>query len=88
VLCPGGAYDRSPCGTGTSAKMASLHARGVLAPGEEWRQESVTGSLFVGWLEEQEGALVPRVRGTAFVTGEATLRFDAADPFRRGFTAC
>jgi 4-hydroxyproline epimerase len=88
VLCPGGAYDRSPCGTGTSAKMASLHARGVLAPGEEWRQESITGSRFVGWLEARGGELIPRVRGSAFVTGEATLRFPADDPFRRGFTAC
>lgn len=88
VLCPGGAYDRSPCGTGTSAKMATLHARGLLVPGAEWRQESVTGSRFVGWLEERDGVLVPHVRGTAFVTGEATLCFDPADPFRRGFTAC
>lgn len=87
VLCPGLAYDRSPCGTGTSAKMAVLAARGKLAPGERWRQESVTGSLFEGWLEEKGGALVPRVRGRAFVTGRATLFFDPRDPFREGFTA-
>lgn len=87
VLCPGLAYDRSPCGTGTSAKMAVLAARGRLAPGERWRQESLTGSLFEGWLEERGGALVPRVRGRAFVTGRATLVFDPRDPFREGFTA-
>jgi proline racemase len=87
VLCPGLAYDRSPCGTGTSAKMAALAARGTLAPGRRWRQESITGSLFEGWLEERDGALVPRIRGRAFVTARATLLFDAADPFREGFTA-
>lgn len=87
VLCPGLAYDRSPCGTGTSAKMAVLAARGKLAPGQRWRQESLTGSLFEGWLEERAGALVPRVRGRAFVTGRATLLFDPRDPFREGFTA-
>lgn len=85
VLCSGGEYDRSPCGTGTSATMAALHARGALALGAPWRQESVTGSLFVGWLTAgPDGALVPHVRGTAYVTGEATLRFDAGDPFRAG----
>jgi 4-hydroxyproline epimerase len=84
VLCPSLAYDRSPCGTGTSAKMAALAARGELAAGRRWRQESVTGSLFEGWLEERGGTLVPHVRGRAFVTGRATLLFDAADPFREG----
>lgn len=87
VLCPGLAWDRSPCGTGTSAKMAALFARGRLRPGQRWRQESLTGSLFEGWLEEREGALVPRVRGRAFVTGQATLFFDPRDPFREGLTA-
>jgi proline racemase len=87
VLCPGLAYDRSPCGTGTSAKMAVLAARGALAPGRRWRQESITGSLFEGWLEERHGTLVPRIRGRAFVTGRATLFFDPRDPFREGFTA-
>ena len=87
VLCPGLAYDRSPCGTGTSAKMAVLAARGQLRPGERWRQESITGSLFEGWLEERDGALVPYVRGHAFVTGRTTLLFDPRDPFREGFTA-
>ena len=87
VLCPGLAYDRSPCGTGTSAKMAVLAARGRLAAGQRWRQESLTGSLFEGWLEERGSALVPRIRGRAFVTSRATLLFDPADPFREGFTA-
>ena len=87
VLCPGRAWDRSPCGTGTSAKLAALAARGKLRPGERWRQESLTGSLFEAWLEDKEGALVPRIRGRAFVTGRATLLFDPRDPFREGFTA-
>jgi 4-hydroxyproline epimerase len=87
VLCPGGEYDRSPCGTGTSAKMASLHARGALSPGQEWRQESVTGGLFVGWLVEERGQVHPFIRGRAFITSEATLRFDTRDPFRAGFSA-
>jgi len=87
VLCPGLAYDRSPCGTGTSAKLAVLAARGTLRPGERWRQESITGSRFEGWLEERDGVLVPRIRGRAYVTGRATLYFDAQDPFREGFTA-
>jgi 4-hydroxyproline epimerase len=87
VLCPGLAYDRSPCGTGTSAKMATLAAHGALAPGRRWRQESITGSLFEGWIEVRDGTLVPFVRGRAFVTGRATLLFDPRDPFREGFTA-
>ena len=87
VLCPGGAYDRSPCGTGTSAKMAVLHARGDLALEEPWVQESITGSVFTGWLTARDGALIPHIRGRAFVTGEATLRFDVRDPFRGGWQA-
>ncbi|HET8634601.1 MAG TPA: proline racemase family protein [Gemmatimonadales bacterium] len=87
VLCPGGAYDRSPCGTGTSARMAVLQARGLLTPGQRWRQESITGSLFTGWLEECDGALIPHIQGRAWVTGEVTLAFAADDPFRAGFTA-
>jgi 4-hydroxyproline epimerase len=85
VLCSGGDYDRSPCGTGTSATMAVRHARGQLALGEPWRQESISGSLFTGWLTSgDQGELVPHVRGTAFVTGETTLHFDPRDPFRCG----
>jgi 4-hydroxyproline epimerase len=68
--------------------MAVLAARGKLAPGQRWRQESITGSLFTGWLEQRGDALVPRVNGRAFITGRATLYFDARDPFREGFTAC
>ena len=84
VMCPGGAHDRSPCGTGTSAKMASLHSRGELAPNQRWRQESITGSLFTGWLEERVGLLIPRIQGRAYVTGRTTLHFDPRDPFRHG----
>jgi 4-hydroxyproline epimerase len=87
VLCPGGEFDRSPCGTGTSAKMAALHARGELPAGRRWRQESITGSLFTGWLSERGGDLVPHIQGHAFVTGETRLHFDPADPFRDGFSA-
>lgn len=88
VLCPGKAYDRSPCGTGTSAKMACLAADGKLAPGEVWGQESIVGSLFRGSIvrAEEEGlvGVRPRVRGKAFVTADARLLFDPADPFRFG----
>ena len=87
VLCSGGEYDRSPCGTGTSAKMAVLHARGELSVGQRWRQESIAGSLFTGWLEEAGGALVPHISGSAFVTADTTLCFDPADPFRLGLSA-
>ena len=87
VLCPGGEYDRSPCGTGTSAKMAALHVRGELPLGTRWRQESITGSLFTGWLTEREGRLIPHIEGRAFVTGETRLHFDPADPFRLGFSS-
>lgn len=84
VLCPGTAYDRSPCGTGTSAKMAALVARGELEPGAEWRQESIVGSRFIGWIERDGDALIPYIRGQAFVTATSTLHFDAADPFQHG----
>lgn len=85
VLCSGGEYDRSPCGTGTSAKLAVLHAKDEIAPGTRWRQESITGSLFTGWLTVNDrDELIPHVRGTAYVTAEATLLFDDADPFRGG----
>ena len=88
VLCSGGEYDRSPCGTGTSATMAARHAHGQLAIGAEWRQEGIAGGIFTGWLSEgEDGALVPHVRGRAWVTGEATLHLAADDPFRFGITA-
>ncbi|HEX3867424.1 MAG TPA: proline racemase family protein [Gemmatimonadaceae bacterium] len=88
VLCSGGEYDRSPCGTGTSAVMAVRHARGQLALSHEWRQESITGSRFTGWLTEGRGGeLIPHIRGSAFITGDTTLLFDPADPFRLGIGA-
>ena len=84
VLCPGTAYDRSPCGTGTSAKMAALHAKGKLAIGERWHQESIVGSMFTGWLDEDEAGLHPNIQGRAYITGHGTLLFDPRDPFRHG----
>jgi proline racemase len=85
VLCSGGEYDRSPCGTGTAAKMATLHARGKLGFGEEWRQEGIAGGMFTGWLTKGDnGELMPHVRGSAFISGDATLHFDPRDPFRFG----
>ena len=85
VLCPGKAYDRSPCGTGTSAKLACLFADGKLKPGEVWRQESITGSVFEGRIESVEGgAVVPSITGTAFVTAEVTLIAEWDDPLRSG----
>jgi 4-hydroxyproline epimerase len=84
VRCPGGEYDRSPCGTGTSAKLAVLHSRGLLESGQEYRQESITGSLFTAKLVPRDGNLVPLVSGRAFITAESTLLFDSSDPFRYG----
>ena len=85
VLCPGKAYDRSPCGTGTSAKLACLAAAGKLAPGEDWRQEGILGSVFEGRYEPGEGGtVVPTITGSAWVTAEATLLLQEGDPFRDG----
>jgi 4-hydroxyproline epimerase len=84
VLCPGDAYDRSPCGTGTSAKMACLHADGKLAPGEVWRQESILGTMFEASYVVDGDLIVPTITGEAFVTSESTLIFDPDDPFRWG----
>jgi 4-hydroxyproline epimerase len=83
VLCPGKAYDRSPCGTGTSAKLACLIADGKLRPGEVWRQESVLGSVFEAEAVQvfDDGRIVPRITGTAYVTGYSTLVLDPEDPF-------
>jgi proline racemase len=84
VLCPGGAYDRSPCGTGTSAKLACLAADGKLAEGAPWIQESILGGTFTGsyrWRDRAAGIVAPVITGTAFVNAEATLLLDAADPF-------
>lgn len=100
VLCPGKAYDRSPCGTGTSAKMACLAADGKLRPGAVWRQEGILGTVFEGSYEpdftvlqtgssgrsapEGEMKIIPTITGVAYITGETTLVFDPADPFRMG----
>ncbi|HTW38884.1 MAG TPA: proline racemase family protein [Steroidobacteraceae bacterium] len=81
VLCPGGAYDRSPCGTGTSAKIACLAADGKLAEGEEWVQESIVGSLFRASYRRAAEGVVPTIRGGAHITAEATLLLDERDPF-------
>ncbi len=84
VLCPGGAYDRSPCGTGTSAKLACLAADGKLRPGEPWRQESIVGSVFTGSYRVDGERIIPTISGQAYVTAEATLLIDDADPFAWG----
>ncbi|HEU0039453.1 MAG TPA: proline racemase family protein [Verrucomicrobiae bacterium] len=84
VQCPGKAYDRSPCGTGTSAKLACLAADGKLAEGETWVQESIIGSTFEGkfrWLDRAAGRVSPVITGTAFVNAEATQWLDDKDPF-------
>jgi 4-hydroxyproline epimerase len=85
VLCPGAAYDRSPCGTGTSAKMAALHKRGLLPVEGRWIQESIVGSIFEGRLRAAAGEEIwPEICGRAYVTAKATLRFDSDDPYRYG----
>lgn len=84
VLCPGKAYDRSPCGTGTSAKLACLAADGKLAEGEPWIQESILGSLFTGRYRREAGQTIPTISGTAFVNAEATLILNPNDPFCLG----
>jgi len=84
VLCPGGAYDRSPCGTGTSAKLACLAAAGKLAPGAEWVQESIVGSVFRGTYQPAGERIRPTITGTAHVCGEGVLLLDPRDPFRWG----
>ena len=88
VLCPGKAYDRSPCGTGTSAKLACLAADGKLQAGEVWRQESIIGSVFEASFQiaSDAGKILPSLRGTAFVNAEATLLLDERDPFIYGIT--
>jgi len=81
VLCPGMAYDRSPCGTGTSAKLACLAADRKLSEGEDWVQESIIGSTFVGHYRRNGSEIVPSITGTAFVNAESTLILDEKDPF-------
>jgi 4-hydroxyproline epimerase len=87
VLCPGKAYDRSPCGTGTSAKLACLAADGTLEQGAVWRQESIIGSVFEGSYRRAGDAVAPTIRGTAWVSAESTLLFDDGDPFAWGIPA-
>jgi 4-hydroxyproline epimerase len=90
VLCPGKAYDRSPCGTGTSAKLACLAAGGKLAQGDVWVQESLIGSTFEGryrWHDRAKGEIVPTITGRAHVTGETVLHLDPEDPFCWGIRA-
>ncbi|GIW92654.1 MAG: 4-hydroxyproline epimerase [Pirellulaceae bacterium] len=84
VLCPGGEYDRSPCGTGTSAKIACLAHREQLAPGAVWRQQGILGTWFDGWYRWEDGRVIPTIRGSAYITADATLILDVKDPFRYG----
>ncbi|MFL6451359.1 MAG: proline racemase family protein [Bryobacteraceae bacterium] len=84
VLCPGKSYDRSPCGTGTSAKLACLYASGKMSEGQIWRQESLIGSVFEGSITVRDGIVFPRIRGSAFVTSEAHLILDDQDPYQWG----
>jgi len=84
VLCPGKAYDRSPCGTGTSAKLACLVADGKLSEGEVWRQESIVGSVFEGRVKVIDNVVHPRIKGSAFITAESDLIIDERDPLAMG----
>lgn len=84
VLCPGKAYDRSPCGTGTSAKLACLVADGKLKEGQVWRQESIVGSVFEGTVSVIDNVVHPRIKGSAFITAEADLIIQERDPFSAG----
>ena len=87
VLCPGKAYDRSPCGTGTSAKLACLYADGKIREGQVWKQESIVGSLFEGSITVRDGKVHPSIKGSAFVNAEADLVLDSQDPFCMGIRA-
>jgi 4-hydroxyproline epimerase len=87
VLCPGKAYDRSPCGTGTSAKLACLAAEGKLAPRELWRQAGILGTVFEASYELRDGNLIPSITGTAFITAECRLILSPGDPFSAGIRA-
>jgi 4-hydroxyproline epimerase len=87
VLCPGKAYDRSPCGTGTSAKLACLYADGKIREGQTWRQESITGSVFEGTVKVRDGKVYPSITGSAFVNAEAELVLDPQDPLCMGIRA-
>jgi 4-hydroxyproline epimerase len=84
VLCPGIEYDRSPCGTGTSAKLACLYADGKLDEGQVWRQESITGTVFEGRVQIEGENIIPVIRGSAYITAELDLIMDPQDPLRFG----
>jgi 4-hydroxyproline epimerase len=84
VLCPGKVYDRSPCGTGTSAKLACLYADGKLREGQIWKQESIVGSVFEGSVSVRDGKIYPSIKGSAFVNAESELVLDPVDPFCMG----
>ena len=84
VLCPGKAYDRSPCGTGTSAKLACLYADGKMREGGVWRQESIVGSVFEGRIKVRDGKVYPSITGSAYVNAESELLLDPHDPFCHG----
>ncbi len=86
VLCPGASFDRSPCGTGTSAKMACLFADGKLAAGAPWRQEGILGTHFTGSVQPAGERVVPTLTGSAWITADTTLLFDACDPFAAGIS--
>ncbi len=85
VLCPGREYDRSPCGTGTSAKMACLYEDGLLKPGQLWRQQSIIGSIFEGFVKCKDDKLIPIITGNAYVTMDSRVLQDVSDPFVNGF---
>ncbi|MGB6472701.1 MAG: 4-hydroxyproline epimerase [Candidatus Sulfotelmatobacter sp.] len=87
VLCPGKAYDRSPCGTGTSAKLACLYADGKIREGQTWKQESIVGSVFEGSVKLRDGKVYPSIKGSAFVNAEAELLLDPRDPLCMGIRA-
>jgi len=87
VLCPGKAYDRSPCGTGTSAKLACLYADGKIREGQVWKQESIVGSIFEGSISVRDGKVYPSIKGSAFVNAESELVLDPGDPFCWGIGA-
>jgi hypothetical protein len=84
VLCPDGAFDRSPCGTGTSALVGCLFEDGMLEEGRTWRQESVLGGVYEASVRREGSMLVPTVRGRAWISAETTLHFAADDPYRTG----
>jgi 4-hydroxyproline epimerase len=87
VLCPGKAYDRSPCGTGTSAKLACLYADGKIRERQIWKQESIVGSVFEGSVTIRDGKVHPSIKGSAFVNADAELVLDPQDPFCMGIRA-